>query len=125
MGILVCTVAFVLWMNNGHCLAELNSRIKETVSLRLGGAWAPIQASMIKSQAFFEVGGFNPKIIGTEDEDLCAGSLTMGNLLIHLMSSPVFSAARTGAHQPITCALLKIQNIPGICFWLLRVLSTV
>ena len=37
----------------------------------MGGAWAPLQSSMIKSSAFFAVGGFNPFICGTEDEDLC------------------------------------------------------
>jgi glycosyltransferase involved in cell wall biosynthesis len=57
---------------NNHCLAELNSGLQGNCLAQIvGGAWAPIQASLVKSQAFFEVGGFNPKIIGTEDEDLC------------------------------------------------------
>jgi glycosyltransferase involved in cell wall biosynthesis len=46
--------------HSGNCFAPI-----------LGGAWAPIQASLIKSQVFFEIGGFNPFICGTEDEDLC------------------------------------------------------
>jgi glycosyltransferase involved in cell wall biosynthesis len=55
-----------------HCIAERNSRHEGNCFAQiLGGAWTPIQASMLKSQAFFQVGGFNPKIIGTEDEDLC------------------------------------------------------
>jgi glycosyltransferase involved in cell wall biosynthesis len=55
-----------------NCLAELNSGLMGNCFAQImGGAWAPIQASMIKSQAFFQVGGFNPQIIGTEDEDLC------------------------------------------------------
>lgn len=37
----------------------------------MGGAWAPIQASVILARAFFEVGGYSPFITGTEDEDLC------------------------------------------------------
>jgi hypothetical protein len=37
----------------------------------MGGAWAPIQASLIRTSVFFEIGGFNPHINGTEDEDLC------------------------------------------------------
>ena len=45
---------------NGNCFAQI-----------MGGAWAPIQASLIKAEAFFEIGGFNPLICGTEDEDLC------------------------------------------------------
>ena len=45
---------------NGNCFAQI-----------MGGAWAPIQASLIQARAFFEIGGFNPFICGTEDEDLC------------------------------------------------------
>jgi glycosyltransferase involved in cell wall biosynthesis len=57
---------------HGHCLAELNSGLEGNCFAQiLGGAWTPIQASMIKSTAFFLVGGFNPKITATEDEDLC------------------------------------------------------
>jgi glycosyltransferase involved in cell wall biosynthesis len=57
---------------NDHCLAELNSRLEGNCFAQImGGAWAPIQASMIKSKTFFQLGGFNPHIIGTEDEDLC------------------------------------------------------
>jgi glycosyltransferase involved in cell wall biosynthesis len=53
-------------------LAEINSKLSgNCFAPILGGAWAPIQASLIKSQAFFEIGGFNPLICGTEDEDLC------------------------------------------------------
>jgi glycosyltransferase involved in cell wall biosynthesis len=44
---------------NGHCFAQF-----------MGGSWAPLQSSMILASAFFEVGGFNPFITGTEDEDL-------------------------------------------------------
>lgn len=53
-------------------LAEINSKLSGNCFAHiLGGAWAPIQASLIKSQAFFEIGGFNALIFGTEDEDLC------------------------------------------------------
>lgn len=45
---------------NGNCFAQI-----------MGGAWAPIQSSMIQARVFFEIGGFNPLISGTEDEDLC------------------------------------------------------
>ena len=45
---------------NGNCFAQI-----------MGGAWAPIQASLIQTRAFFEMGGFSPFICGTEDEDLC------------------------------------------------------
>lgn len=53
-------------------LAELNSGLKgNCLSQIMGGVWAPIQASLIKASTFFEIGGFNPLICGTEDEDLC------------------------------------------------------
>jgi glycosyltransferase involved in cell wall biosynthesis len=53
-------------------LAEINSGLTgNCFSQIMGGAWAPIQASLIQAKAFFEIGGFNPLINGTEDEDLC------------------------------------------------------
>jgi glycosyltransferase involved in cell wall biosynthesis len=53
-------------------LAEINSGLSgNCFSQIMGGAWAPIQASVIQARAFFEIGGFNPLISVTEDEDLC------------------------------------------------------
>jgi glycosyltransferase involved in cell wall biosynthesis len=45
---------------NGNCFAQI-----------MGGAWVPLQASLIKTKTFFEVGGFTPSISVTEDLDLC------------------------------------------------------
>lgn len=36
----------------------------------MAGEWIPLQASVIKSDVFFEVGGFNPLLVGPEDIDL-------------------------------------------------------
>jgi len=36
----------------------------------MAGEWIPLQASLIKTKAFFAVGGFNPHISGPEDIDL-------------------------------------------------------
>lgn len=56
----------------GKILAEINSRLKGNCFAQImSGAWAPLQASIMQSGAFFDVGGFNPLICGTEDEDLC------------------------------------------------------
>ena len=56
---------------NGTALAERNSNLSgNCFAQMMGGAWAPIQSSIVKADAFFEVGGFNPLIIGTEDLDL-------------------------------------------------------
>lgn len=53
-------------------LAEINSGLSGNCFAQImGGAWAPIQASLIQAHAFFAIGGFNPLICGTEDEDLC------------------------------------------------------
>lgn len=56
----------------GRVLAEISSQLNgDCFSQIMGGAWAPIQASLIQARAFFEIGGFSPFICGTEDEDLC------------------------------------------------------
>ena len=56
----------------GMTLKEINSCLNgNRFAQILGGAWAPIQSSMVEAQAFFQVGGFSPFIVGTEDEDLC------------------------------------------------------
>ena len=36
----------------------------------MAGEWIPLQASLIRSDVFFEVGGFNPLLVGPEDIDL-------------------------------------------------------
>ena len=65
----------------GACLAEVNSGLSGNCFAQImGGAWAPIQASLIRSQDFFEVGGYNPMIIGTEDLDLCRRIAYQGDL---------------------------------------------
>jgi glycosyltransferase involved in cell wall biosynthesis len=56
---------------NGKILGEINSGLSGVCfAAFMGGSWAPLQSSMIQARAFFEVGGFNPAICGTEDEDL-------------------------------------------------------
>jgi glycosyltransferase involved in cell wall biosynthesis len=55
----------------GRILADINSGLNGRCFAQfMGGSWAPLQSSMILASAFFEVGGFNPSITGTEDEDL-------------------------------------------------------
>lgn len=58
--------------HHGRVLKEINSSLNgNCLSKIMGGAWAPIQASMIRAEAFFKAGGYSPYICGTEDEDLC------------------------------------------------------
>jgi glycosyltransferase involved in cell wall biosynthesis len=55
----------------GVILGEINSGLNgNRFAQFMGGSWAPLQSSMLLASAFFEVGGFNPLITGTEDEDL-------------------------------------------------------
>jgi glycosyltransferase involved in cell wall biosynthesis len=62
-------------------LAEINSGLSGNCFAQvMGGAWAPIQASLIQARAFFAIGGFNPLICGTEDEDLCRRTAYHGEL---------------------------------------------
>jgi glycosyltransferase involved in cell wall biosynthesis len=64
----------------GKALGEINSGLTgNCFSQIMGGAWAPLQASIIQSQVFFGVGGFNPLICGTEDEDLCRRIASFGD----------------------------------------------
>ncbi len=64
----------------GKVLGEINSGLTgNCFSQIMGGAWAPLQASIIQSQVFFGVGGFNPLICGTEDEDLCRRIASRGD----------------------------------------------
>ena len=64
----------------GKVLGEINSGLTGNCFAQImGGAWAPLQASIIQSRDFFEVGGFNPLICGTEDEDLCRRIASRGD----------------------------------------------
>jgi glycosyltransferase involved in cell wall biosynthesis len=58
--------------HDGATLGESNSGLNGNCSAQiLGGAWAPIQSSLVRASALFRAGGFNPFWIGTEDLDLC------------------------------------------------------
>ena len=60
-------------------LGEINSGFQgNSFAKIMGGAWAPLQASIIQAQAFFEMGGFSPFVCGTEDEDLCRRTAYFG-----------------------------------------------
>jgi glycosyltransferase involved in cell wall biosynthesis len=57
---------------HGARLAEMNSGLNgDCFAQIMGGAWAPIQSSCIRTEAFFRVGGYRTDILGTEDLDLC------------------------------------------------------
>lgn len=57
---------------DGHLLAERNSGLAgNCLAQVMGGAWVPIQSSIVRAADFFAVGGYSPFIRGTEDQDLC------------------------------------------------------
>ena len=56
----------------GQTLAELNSGLTGNALIQiLGGAWAPLPASLVRTSVFFEIGGFVPGFRVDEDIDLC------------------------------------------------------
>jgi glycosyltransferase involved in cell wall biosynthesis len=57
---------------SGKLIAEANSGHSGNCAAQaIGGAWFPIQASLIKTRTYFEVGGFQPHMRVTDDLDLC------------------------------------------------------
>jgi glycosyltransferase involved in cell wall biosynthesis len=56
---------------DGRPLIRLDHALQGNCFIQaLAGEWIPIQASLIKAQAFFDAGGFNPLLVGPEDIDL-------------------------------------------------------
>jgi glycosyltransferase involved in cell wall biosynthesis len=53
----------------GNCFAQV-----------MAGEWIPLQASLIDSQLFFSIGGFNPLITGPEDIDLLRRAALVSDL---------------------------------------------
>ena len=46
----------------------------------IAGEWIPLQASCIRADTFFAVGGFHPLVLATQDVDLCRRILLHGDL---------------------------------------------
>lgn len=64
----------------GRVLKETNAALSgNALAQVMGGAWVPIQSSIIRTDAFFAVGGYNPHILGTEDQDLCRRAAAYGD----------------------------------------------
>lgn len=58
--------------NDGETVAEVNSGLEgDCFAPFLGGAWAPIQSSVVRADTFFAEGGFDPHFSVAEDLDLC------------------------------------------------------
>jgi glycosyltransferase involved in cell wall biosynthesis len=64
----------------GHIFGESNSGLSgNCLAQVMGGAWIPLQSSIIERKAFMAVGGFDPAIIGTEDQDICRRLALVGD----------------------------------------------
>lgn len=77
--VLACQDRVAVWLCGGiqvvdeadERLAEINSGLSGNCFAQImGGAWAPIQASVVQAEMFFAIGGYDPSICGTEDLDL-------------------------------------------------------
>jgi hypothetical protein len=109
----------------GHLLAEANSGASGyCLAQIMGGAWVPIQASIIRAADFFAVGGYTPFVQGTEDQDLCRRIAAQGRLAN--MATPVASLFRGADWQTSTdygraaedtrFSRDEVVDLPGI-FW--------
>ena len=65
----------------GANLGEVNAGLSgNALAQVIGGAWVPLQSSIISSNAFFAAGGFDPAIFVTQDQDLCRRLALIGDL---------------------------------------------
>lgn len=69
------------WLYGASRLVDSSGRLFEELDLGMSGnvlaqvmagEWIPLQASLIKSEVFFAVGGFDPLMPVGQDKDLCA-----------------------------------------------------
>jgi glycosyltransferase involved in cell wall biosynthesis len=64
----------------GACNAKIDPNLNgDCLAKTVGGAWAPIQSSLVKAETFFKMGGFDPAICGTEDLDLARRCALQGD----------------------------------------------
>ncbi len=68
------------WLYGSARLIDRTRRLEQTLLLGqagncalyiIGGEWLPLQASLIRANDFFAIGGFNPLSTPGEDRDLC------------------------------------------------------
>lgn len=80
-----------------HLLAEHHVGVSGNGFVQaVAGEWIPLQASVIRSDAFFAAGGFDPRFLASQDKDLCRKVAFQGEL------------ANTPA--PVACLLRDRQN---------------
>jgi glycosyltransferase involved in cell wall biosynthesis len=72
----------------------------------LAGEWIPLQASLIRSDLFFKVGGFNPLLTAGEDLDFCYKIALQGNCAC----LPMFVAAVSRGGESTSNYALGLEN---------------
>lgn len=87
----------------------------------MAGEWIPLQSSLIKAEAFFQVGGFNPRISGPEDIDLLR-RIALSNELAEttnlianiVMGSDGSTTDYSNHHKVSQWSREKILEVPGV-----------
>lgn len=70
-----------LWRHDGSHIIDLHYELDGNCFVQvMAGEWVPLQASLIRSTTFYQVGGFNTRIAGPEDIDLLRRILLYGDI---------------------------------------------
>lgn len=65
---------------NGEVLADHHIGVEGNVFVQVtAGEWLPLQVSLVRSEVFFEVGGFDAGLNVSEDKDLCRKVARIGD----------------------------------------------
>lgn len=117
-----------VWLYGGARLVDISSEQEVTLHLNkkgncfaqvMTGEWIPLQASLIKSAAFFAAGGFNPLITQGEDRELCQRIALQGDFTCLPMAVAVIlrNGAQTASYplgvEQTRREREKILNEPG------------
>lgn len=112
----------------GNNLIQLHhGMVGNCFSQVLAGEWIPLQSSLIETQTFLAVGGFDPVIVGPEDIDLCRRIALRSDLAEIEQIVACVSVGREGSTTDYgrheldrRWAREKVLNEPGACTRLYR-----
>ena len=67
---------------DGEVLADHHIGVEGNILVQvMAGEWLPLQVSLIRTDVFFEVGGFDPLLHVSEDKDLCRKVARIGDFV--------------------------------------------
>jgi glycosyltransferase involved in cell wall biosynthesis len=115
----------------GQPILQLRHNIRGNGFIQvMAGEWIPLQASLIKTAEFFDVGGFNPLISGPEDNDILrkvalkSDFAPLNSLVACVEWGAEGSTTNLSTHAEMSrWAREKILNEPG-CFSRMRSSAT-